>query len=201
MTFLLLDDHPIILEFLEYQIRQIESSIEIIKSCNVEDALSILKSKQIDRIICDLQIKSGKSLVIPDYCFKFEIPYMVFSSYINKSLLDTLKSTKITGYVSKGTKTEDLVLGIRKLIASENYFCPLVKREQSIMDISDTPRPLLSRAEIRVLKAYNNGLKTAEVANLLNLKSVSVRNHRARAMERNMCGFQELTRRFIFWDE
>jgi DNA-binding NarL/FixJ family response regulator len=201
MTFLLLDDHPIILEFLEYQIRQIESSIEIIKSCNVEDALSILKSKQIDRIICDLQIKSGKSLVIPDYCFKFEIPYMVFSSYINKSLLDTLKSTKITGYVSKGTKTEDLILGIRKLIASENYLCPLVKREQSIMDISDTPRPLLSRAEIRVLKAYNNGLKTAQVANLLNLKSVSVRNHRARAMERNMCGFQELTRRFIFWDE
>jgi DNA-binding NarL/FixJ family response regulator len=201
MTFLLLDDHPIILEFLEYQIRQIESSIEIIKSCNVEDALSILKSKQIDRIICDLQIKSGKSLVIPDYCFKFEIPYMVFSSYINKSLLDTLRSTKITGYVSKGTKTEDLIVGIRKLIASENYLCPLVKREQSIMDISDTPRPLLSRAEIRVLKAYNNGLKTAEVANLLNLKSVSVRNHRARAMERNMCGFQELTRRFIFWDE
>ena len=201
MTFLLLDDHPIILEFLEYQIRQIESSIEIIKSCNVEDALSILKSKQIDRIICDLQIKSGKSLVIPDYCFKFEIPYMVFSSYINKSLLDTLKSTKIPGYVSKGTKTEDLILGIRKLIASENYLCPLVKREQSIIDISDTPRPLLSRAEIRVLKAYNNGLKTAEVANLLNLKSVSVRNHRARAMERNMCGFQELTRRFIFWDE
>ncbi|MEY4571077.1 MAG: hypothetical protein RLZ10_270 [Bacteroidota bacterium] len=201
MTFLLLDDHPIILEFLEYQIRQIESSIEIIKSCNVEDALSILKSKQIDRIICDLQIKSGKSLVIPDYCFKFEIPYMVFSSYINKSLLDTLRTTKITGYVSKGTKTEDLIVGIRKLIASENYLCPLVKREQSIMDISDTPRPLLSRAEIRVLKAYNNGLKTAEVANLLNLKSVSVRNHRARAMERNMCGFQELTRRFIFWDE
>lgn len=154
MTFLLLDDHPIILEFLEYQIRQIESSIEIIKSCNVEDALSILKSKQIDRIICDLQIKSGKSLVIPDYCFKFEIPYMVFSSYINKSLLDTLRTTKITGYVSKGTKTEDLIVGIRKLIASENYLCPLVKREQSIMDISDTPRPLLSRAEIRVLKAY-----------------------------------------------
>jgi DNA-binding NarL/FixJ family response regulator len=201
MTFLLLDDHPIILEFLEYQIRQIESSIEIIKSCTVEDALSILKSKQIDRIICDLQIKSGKSLVIPDYCLKFEIPYMVFSSYINKSLLDTLKSTKITGYVSKGTKTEDLIVGIRKLIASENYLCPLVKREQSIKDRSDTPRPLLSRAEIRVLKAYNNGLKTAEVANLLNLKSVSVRNHRARAMERNMCGFQELTRRFIFWDE
>jgi len=201
MTFLLLDDHPIILEFLESQIRQIESNIEIIKSCNVEDALSILKSKQIDRIICDLQIKSGKSLVIPEYCFKYEIPYMVFSSYINKSLIDTLKSIKITGYVSKGTKTEDLIEGIRKLFASENYLCPIVEREQSIKDESDTPRPLLSRAEIRVLKAYNNGLKTDEVTNLLHLKSVTVRNHRARAMERNMCSFQELTRRFIYWEE
>jgi DNA-binding NarL/FixJ family response regulator len=201
MTFLILDDHPIILEFLESHIRQIESNVEIIKTCSVEEALLILKSKQIDRIICDLQIKSGKSLVIPEYCCKNEIPYMVFSSYINRSLIDSLKSIKITVYVSKGSRTDDLLTGIRKLFASENYLCPLVKREQSIKDRSDTPRPLLSRAEIRVLKAYNTGLKTAEVANLLNLKSVSVRNHRARAMERNMCGFQELTRRFIFWDE
>jgi DNA-binding NarL/FixJ family response regulator len=201
MTFLILDDHPIILEFLESHIRQIESNVEIIKTCSVEEALLILKSKQIDRIICDLQIKSGKSLVIPEYCCRNEIPYMVFSSYINRSLIDSLKSIKITVYVSKGSRTDDLLTGIRKLFASENYLCPLVKREQSIKDRSDTPRPLLSRAEIRVLKAYNTGLKTAEVANLLNLKSVSVRNHRARAMERNMCGFQELTRRFIFWDE
>lgn len=201
MTFLILDDHPIILEFLESHIRQIESNVEIIKTCSVEEAILILKSKQIDRIICDLQIKSGKSLVIPEYCCKNEIPYMVFSSYINRSLIDSLKSIKITVYVSKGSRTDDLLTGIRKLFASENYLCPLVKREQSIKDRSDTPRPLLSRAEIRVLKAYNTGLKTAEVANLLNLKSVSVRNHRARAMERNMCGFQELTRRFIFWDE
>jgi two-component system invasion response regulator UvrY len=201
MTFLLLDDHPIILEFLESLIKQTESNVEIIKTCSVEDALLILKSNQIDRVICDLQIKSGKSLVIPEFCCKNEIPYMVCSSYINKSLIDSLKSMKITGYVSKGSRTDDLLTGIRKLFASENYLCPLVKREQSIKDRSDTPRPLLSRAEIRVLKAYNTGLKTAEVANLLNLKSVSVRNHRARAMERNMCGFQELTRRFIFWDE
>jgi len=201
MTFLLLDDHPIILEFLESLIKQTESNVEIIKTCSVEDALLILKSNQIDQVICDLQIKSGKSLVIPEFCCKNEIPYMVCSSYINKSLIDSLKSMKITGYVSKGSRTDDLLTGIRKLFASENYLCPLVKREQSIKDRSDTPRPLLSRAEIRVLKAYNTGLKTAEVANLLNLKSVSVRNHRARAMERNMCGFQELTRRFIFWDE
>ena len=49
MTFLLLDDHPIILEFLESLIKQTESNVEIIKTCSVEDALLILKSNQIDR--------------------------------------------------------------------------------------------------------------------------------------------------------
>ena len=67
MTILLLDDHPVIIEFLESRIHQIEPSIEIVKSYNVEDALSLLKSHQIARVICDLQIKSGKSLVIPEF--------------------------------------------------------------------------------------------------------------------------------------
>ena len=201
MTFLIIDDHPVILEFLESLIKQTESNVEIIKTCSVEDALLILKSNQIDRVICDLQIKSGKSLVIPEFCCKNEISYMVFSSYINKSLIDSLKSMKITGYVSKGSRTEDLLTGIRKLIASENYLCPEVEQEQFIKDDTDTPRPLLSKAEIRILKAYNNGLNTDEIAELLHLKPVTVRNHRARALERNLCGFQELTRRFIFWEE
>ena len=57
MTFLIIDDHPVILEFLEYLIKQTESNVEIIKTHSVEDALLILKSNQIDRVICDLQIK------------------------------------------------------------------------------------------------------------------------------------------------
>jgi DNA-binding NarL/FixJ family response regulator len=112
-----------------------------------------------------------------------------------------LKSVKVTGYIAKGTKTEDLIVGIKKLIACENYMCPVVESEQWNKDKIDTPRPLLSRAEIKTLKAYNQGLSTTEVANLLSIKPVTVRNHRARAMERNMCDFQELTRRYIYWEE
>ena len=66
MTFLIIDDHPVILEFLESLIKQTESNVEIIKTYSVEDALLILKSNQIDRVICDLQIKSGNTLVIPE---------------------------------------------------------------------------------------------------------------------------------------
>lgn len=47
---------------------------------------------------------------------------------ISTDLCYTLKSTKITGDVSKGTKTEDLIVVIRKLPASENYLSPMVKR-------------------------------------------------------------------------
>ena len=72
---------------------------------------------------------------------------MVFSSYINKSLIDSLKSMEITGYVSKGSRTEDLLTGIRKLIASENYLCPEVEQEQFIKDDKVDIRTYLDKTE------------------------------------------------------
>lgn len=201
MKILLLDDHPLIIDFIAEQIRKIDSDVLVMTSIAVEQALDILSTHKIDRVVCDLQIKSGKSVAVPEYCAKHNIPFMVFSSYVNNSLIHTLKSLNVNCYVSKGTETQHLITALKKLINAEYFLCPEVVKEQHILSESDTPRPILSKAEIKVLNAYKAGLKTEEVAKLLNIQTVTVRNHRARAQERNLCGFQELIRRFNYWDD
>lgn len=43
--------------------------------------------------------------------------------------------------------------------------------------------------------------KTDEIGKLLGLQITTVRNHRARASEKNLCSFQELLERYKFWEE
>ena len=80
MKILLLDDHPLIIDFIAEQIRKIDSDVLVMTSIGVEQALDILSAHKIDRVVCDLQIKSGKSVAVPEYCAKHNIPFMVFSS-------------------------------------------------------------------------------------------------------------------------
>jgi DNA-binding NarL/FixJ family response regulator len=104
MKILLLDDHPLIIDFIAEQIIKIDSDVLVMTSIGVEQALDILSAHKIDRVVCDLQIKSGKSVAVPEYCAKHNIPFMVFSSYVNNSLIHTLKSLNVNCYVSKAQK-------------------------------------------------------------------------------------------------
>jgi DNA-binding CsgD family transcriptional regulator len=51
-----------------------------------------------------------------------------------------------------------------------------------------------------MIKAYADGLTTNQVAEKLFLQPVTIRNHRARAIEKNGCSFQELLLRFNYWE-
>lgn len=63
MKILLLDDHPLIIDFIAEQIRKIDSDVLVMTSIAVEQALDILSTHKIDRVVCDLQIKSEKALL------------------------------------------------------------------------------------------------------------------------------------------
>lgn len=200
MKILILDDHPLIPDFLTLKILEIYSSSEVLVANSLEQAQFLLTQNQVDRVICDLQIIRGKSLLLPEYCCINQIPFMVYSSHVNYSLIKVLKELKVNCYVSKGSKTECLVEGLKKLMANDIYYCPSVQLEAKNENGADVPKPDLSNSEYKVFKAYSLGMNTEEVANLLGLKTVTVRNHRARAMDKNLCSYTELLDRFKFWE-
>lgn len=201
MNILVLDDHPSIVEFITIKLQELNNNLTIFKANTVEQALTLLEENEVDRVISDLQIITGKNMVIPEYCCRKRIPYMVYSSHVNYTLIKELKEYKVACYVSKGAKTECLTDGLRKLIKNRSYFCPEVKKERLNKSGSDIPRPKLSKAEYKVVKAFSLGMRTDEVAKHLNLEKVTIRNHRARASDKNLCSFPELVERFKYWED
>jgi DNA-binding NarL/FixJ family response regulator len=199
-TILLLDDHPAMLDYLSMVVMENYKGIQILKSTNVETSESLILNHKIDAVICDLQIKAGKSIYIPEFCFHRNIPYMVYSSHVILSLIRDLKNLNVCCYVSKASEIEHLITGISSLLSNINYYCPIVVQESISNSKLDLPRPILSRSEYRVISAFSHGLTTNQVADLLFLQTVTIRNHRARAIEKNQCSFRELILRFNFWE-
>jgi DNA-binding NarL/FixJ family response regulator len=199
-TLLVLDDHQAIIEYLNLFLQIHFANVKVIKSKTIEYAKVILDESVVDFVICDLQIKSGKSMVIPELCSTRHIPFMVYSSHVNFSLYTDLKRLGVNSYVSKASDLEFLKNGISCLFNGQFYVCPLVNNEAKLESTNDSPRPILSEAEKRMIKAYSDGLTTNQVAEKLFLQPVTIRNHRARAIEKNGCSFQELLLRFNYWE-
>ncbi|MEY3824901.1 MAG: hypothetical protein RLZZ13_863 [Pseudomonadota bacterium] len=199
-TLLLLDDHPGIIDYLNTILKIDFGVVKLIKAKTIEYAKVILEEDSVDFVICDLQIRTGKSTVIPSLCSEKNIPFMVYSSHVNYSLYMDLKSLGVKSYVSKASESEYLKMGISSLFTGDFYACPLVLSEVKEEGKSDCPRPILSEAEIRMIRAYGDGLTTNQVADRLFLQPVTIRNHRARVIERNRCSFRELLFRFNYWE-
>jgi len=201
MIVLILDDHPPIIEFLAIKLQEINSELTILEANTVEQALHLLESQEVQRVVCDLQIISGKNMAIPNRCHKMGIPFMVYSSHVNYSLIKELKTYNITCYISKGSKIDSLKEGLKNLLKNTPYFCSEVQKEQLNHSLNDVPRPKLSKSEHKIVKAYALGMNTSEVAKNLGLKEVTIRNHRARATDKNLCSFSELIAAYKYWED
>ncbi len=203
MRILIFDDHEVIQYFVKQQIESILPNVEILRCSTIESAKSAIKTPPgIDFAICDLEINSGSNISIPEMCFERNIPYMVYSSHVNKVLISELKSINVNCYVSKTSGIESLKRGIEMLLNRQKFYCHLVlSTMESNEEFKQTERLFLSEGQKTVLAVMAKGHNREETAKFLKIKKSTINNHIARAREINDCkNFDELLRRYRFWD-
>jgi DNA-binding NarL/FixJ family response regulator len=204
MRFLLLDDHPAILELVALRLASIDPDWECVRCTTQEEALVALKTQKIDRALLDLQLEEGKSLEIPKCCDALNIPYGIYSSYLHPSILKQLTALNYGVFVVKSAPLDDLDRGLRALSSGTPYACSRTK--ESLLQLEESTHsqsldmPKISDAERRVLECYMEGLTTSEIARHLKLSPVTVQNHKARMVHRNGASLQELIQRYLFWN-
>jgi len=201
MKIILLDDHPLILNALESEITKAHPHLVISKFTTIEKAETFIKTNSVQFVICDLEIVSGKSTVIPELCYQNQIPYMVYSSHTNKTLIHKLQTNGLSIYVSKASSQDELQMGIKALINSQSYFCSILREVmQSDTQELDTEPLSASKTQLKILALLNSGFTQVEVAQKLNLSLRTVINHLAILRNNNACkSTAELLRRYSFW--
>jgi DNA-binding NarL/FixJ family response regulator len=203
MKIVILDDHHAILQFLKQKVNEILPSADVVLCSTIHEAKMALDDVQRPSyVICDLEINAGRSTAIPEYCSCLKMPFMVYSSHVDKVLLQQLKKCGVCVYVSKLSRMEFLQRGIGALVVGENYFCPFVTATMEANErFKETEKLKLTDGQVRVLEVMLKGYNRVDAADLLHISLTTLNNHIARAREMNDCeNFEELLRRFRYWD-
>ena len=201
MKIVILDYHPLIIQFLENEIVQILPTAIIKSFTSVEPAANYIESNKIDFAICDLQIVSGKSLVIPTICMERKIPYMVLSSHANKITVDKLKSLKSIVYVSKASETTELSKGLLALFSNQEFFCSTISAFSDVDFQSLATEPIIATpTQTKILKLLKEGVTQINASKELSMAPRTLYNQLAILRDKNDCKTTvELVRRYSFW--
>ena len=202
MTIVVLDDHPLILNFLQSEILEIHPEAQVLLFNEINPTVYYIKKNTVDFVICDLQIITGKNLTVPTICHQRKIPFMVFSSHTNKIIYDQLKKLKAVAYLSKAAQTVEIKNGLIALFNNREYFCSFTKcLANNDPNILPTDPVIATQKQTEILELLNSGLTQMEVSEKLYLSERTIYNHLAMARDKNDCHTTaELLRRFKFWN-
>jgi len=201
MKLLLLEDHEAIRETVIRYIHEINPTLLVLEANNVEDADHVIQNTKINYAICDLELTKGCNINPIEALFRERVPFMVYSSHVNKSLIKELESAKVRCYVSKQSNLSEFKKGLEALFNGGRHYCPIVTETRMSKRTEDnTGRLRLSKSEKKVIELLSAGLTRVEIARQLFLELATINNHIFRARVANGChNTSDLLRRYRFW--
>ena len=103
------------------------------------------------------------------------------STDLEKTLIAIKKG--VMGYLNLDTDLEELITCIKAIINGSKYLCHITRNDLFLLDTQQPIKPIrnnkLSEQENKVLSLVAEGKTNDEIADMLNIASNTVNNHRA----------------------
>lgn len=188
---LLVDDHRILREGLK-QILADTSDIEVVgEAADGREALKALQTLEIDTMIMDMSMpgRSGLELLKQIKAEKPKLPVLILSMHSEDQYAVRAYRAGASGYLTKDSASELLVLAIRK-VAKGGIFISPNSAERMAMELTgarqaDTvSHTLLSDREFQIFRLIAEGKGLTEIASLLSLSVKTVSTHKTHILEK-----------------
>ncbi|MBF0558344.1 MAG: response regulator transcription factor [Nitrospirae bacterium] len=207
---MIIDDHP----FVRYGITQLINSESDLTVCceagDYHDALSKFESAKPDLAIVDLSLKdiNGIELIKEMKTRCPSIYVLVLSMHDESYYAGRAIRAGAKGYVMKQDGTEVLIKAIRTVLSGRMYVSQkiasaLIERSSGHMpasngDIIET----LSDRELQVFELIGKGIKTKEIADILNLSVKTVETYRGNIKSKlNISNAAGLMKQAVLWSK
>jgi DNA-binding NarL/FixJ family response regulator len=208
---LLVDDHPLVREWLTNLINQ-ESQYEVCgETGTARQAMQLLAAAKPDLVIIDLWLDKGGSgleLIKDIRALHPEVATIVLTMHDEALYAERAMRAGARGYVMKRDATGKILDAIKAVLAGRNYFSPAVnammaqKLVQGTSETGDSPVAVLSDRELQVFELLGCGHNTRQISEQLHLSAKTVQVYCARIKEKlHLANINELITHAVRWHE
>jgi len=190
---LIVDDHPAIRQALAWQIGQ-QSDMEVCgESADANEALCLVDDTRPQMVIVDITLKNsdGIDLIKRIKSRNSSVRMMVWSMHSELLYAERALRAGAHGYVSKDQVTDQIIKGVRLIMAGKIYLSPsmtekLLHRTVGFRGASleESPIESLSNRELEVFRLIGQGVKTSQIAVQLQVSLPTVWTYRDRIREK-----------------
>ena len=199
MKILICDDHKIVSEGLRQILQQLSEDTLIDEASNSDEAFALLKKDTFDIVSLDISLPGRNGIdVLQTIKEKWPLTNVLILS-MHLPEVFALRAIKLgaSGYLTKDTATEELLVAVKKIANGGKYISPLVEKILLQQLASDKPakkHDSLSRREFEIMIKLAGGRSLLEIGNEISISNKTVGTYRTRIMEKmNLTKNIELT--------
>jgi two-component system invasion response regulator UvrY len=199
LRILLADDHAVVRQGIKQIIHDSYPQAAFGEACDLHELRDLIYKQQWDAVILDLAFPDGNGLetlkqIKLDYP---NLPVLILSMYPEDQYAIRTIRAGASGYLSKESAPEELVMALQKILSGGEYVSPSVAEQLVHYARRDDDQPLyksLSDREYQVLCLIASGKELRQISEELSLSSKTVSTYRSRLLiKMNMKTNAELT--------
>ena len=208
----LVDDHPLVREWLTNLINQ-QSDLEVCgKAENTADALAGIARTRPVLAVVDITLNAASGLeLIKDLCIQHpSVASLVFSMHEEELYAERAMRAGARGYVRKRETSKNILAAIRCVLEGRIYVSQKLSNAMAVkflhgheaVGIAQSRVGQLSDRELEIFQLLGKGRSTAEIADELHLSLKTIQAYSVRAKERlGLKTAADLLREAILWIE
>ncbi len=199
INILIADDHAIVRKGLKQILAETQDMVVAGEACNGFEVMEKVRNNHYDVLLLDISMpgKSGLDILKELKMENPKLPVLVLSMYPEEQYAVRVLRAGASGYLTKESAPEELVVAMRKVARGKKYVSPSLAEKLAVdleVDASKPPHETLSDREYQVLCMIASGKTVGEIAEKLSLSAKTISTYRARILEKmNMKNSAELT--------
>ena len=167
---LIIDDHQIYLDGLEFTLRQNLTDVIVLKAKNLDESSSHLSNSVIDLVLLDLNLAESNGLEVWQQ-LKLKhgpIPVVILSASDRIQDIQEAQQKGALGFINKSEDNQQLIYAIQRILDGNLYFPKSLPKEPSVRL---TPR------QMDVLSLLAEGLPNKVICKKLEMSEATVKSH------------------------
>jgi two-component system invasion response regulator UvrY len=186
---LVADDHAIVRKGLIQIISETTDMVVTDEACDGQEVLNKVRKDSFDMVLLDISMpgRTGLDILRELKAEKPKLPVLVLSMYPEEQYAVRVLKAGASGYLTKGSAPDELVVAIRKVSMGKRYITPSLAEKLAFNLQVDSDKPLhenLSDREYQVMCMIASGKTVGEIAEKLSLSPKTISTYRARILEK-----------------